>query len=1160
MSVKAIKEKLRSFGLTDFAVNNGTTIVILAIMILVFGLRSYRTMPKESYPEASLPTIYINTPYFGNSAEDIENLIARPLEKEISTISGLKRVTSTSIQDFSVILVEFDPDQEQEVVLRKVKDAVDAAKSELPNDLDTDPTVEEVNFSEFPIMTVNVSGNYGMDELREIAEYLQEQIEGMREINQVNLKGALDREVKIDADVLKMQSLQVSFNDIEQAVAQENMSMSAGEIVSNDFRRSIRVVGEFEKVSEIENIIVKSESSRPIYLRDFAKVSYGFEERTSYARSNQLPVIALDVVKRKGGNVIDVAANIKALIEKEKETLPPDVNIAIFNDVSKYTEESVSNLENSVISGVILVILVLLFFLGLRNSLFVGISIPLSMLMGILFLDITGTTINMIVLFGLILALGLLVDNAIVVVENIYRYRQEGYGPKEAAKYGAGEVAWPIIASTATTLAAFIPLALWPGIMGEFMRYFPITLMAVLTSSLFVALVINPVLTSYLMKVDEEADTTEERRKRIKNVFIGALAMTAIAFFGHFSGKEWVRNLFGIAVIISLINFFIFRPGTFFFQNRGLPFLEKGYKSFLNGVLSGVGPYMTFGGTILLLIGSMMLFGMFTPKIEYFPTGDPQYVNVFVDLPLGSDIESTNDIAKEIEADIRKGVEPYSDLVEEILTQIGEETSDPNSPPEPGVTPHKARITVSFIQYKDRDGVSTGDAMQAIRDAVREHPGVTMVIDKDNDGPPTGLPINIEVIGKDMSQLLEITDDMKTYLNSLKIAGVEGLKTDVVLAKPEMEVHIDRESARRYGLSTAQIASTLRTSVYGKEVSKYKVGEDEFPIMVRLNEDARYNTSALMNQEITFRDQASGRIVQIPIASVADFSFSTSYNAIKRKDEKRMITIYSNVLDGYNTNEIVGEFKEAMQQYDMPTGYSYAFTGEQEQQAEDMAFLNGAFMVALFSIFIILVLQFNSVYSPFIIILSVVFSTIGVLLGYVITGRTIGVVFTGVGIISLAGIVVNNAIVLVDYINLLIKRKRTELGMSSIFFMEKKDVKTAIIQGGATRLRPVLLTAITTVLGLIPLAIGFNINFFTIISDLDPQFYLGGNTTKLWGSLAWTVIYGLVFATFLTLVVVPAMYWLAYRLRYVTEGWSKKTDPSLEARPIDSNPTILDAY
>ena len=1053
-----------------------------------------------------------------------------------------------------MILVEFDPDQEQEVVLRKVKDAVDAAKSELPTDLDTDPTVEEVNFSDFPIMTVNVSGNYGMDELREIGEYLQEQIEGMREINQVNLKGALDREVKIDVDVLKMQSMQVSFNDVEQAVAQENMSMSAGEIVSNDFRRSIRVIGEFEKVSEIENIIVKSENLRPIYLRDFATVEYGFEERTSYARSNQLPVIALDVVKRKGGNVIDVAAKIKTLIEEEKKTLPPDINIAIFNDTSKYTEESVSNLENSVISGVILVILVLLFFLGLRNSLFVGISIPLSMLMGILFLDITGTTINMIVLFGLILALGLLVDNAIVVVENIYRYRQDGYSPKEAAKYGAGEVAWPIIASTATTLAAFIPLAMWPGIMGEFMRYFPITLMAVLTSSLFVALVINPVLTSYFMKVDEKAESKDERRRRIQNVLIGALVMSALAIGGHFSSTEWVRNLFGIAVLVSLINFFIFRPGTFFFQNRGLPFLEKVYKGFLRGVLSGAGPYITFGGTVLLLIGSMMLFGMFTPKIEYFPSGEPQYVNIFVDLPLGSDIESTNAIAKEIEADVRKGVEPYSQLVEEILTQIGEETSDPNSPPEPGVTPHKARITISFIQYKDREGISTGDAMQAIRDAVRDHPGVTLVIDKDNDGPPTGLPINIEVVGKEMDRLVELTDDMKNYLNQLKIAGVEGLKTDVMLAKPEMVVHIDREAARRYGLSTAQIASTLRTSVYGREVSKYKVGEDEYPIMVRLNESGRYNTSTLMGQEITFRDQASGRIVQIPISAVADFSYSTSYNAIKRKDEKRMITIYSNVLDGYNTNEIVAQFKEAMEQYEMPVGYTYAFTGEQEQQAEDMAFLNGAFMVALFSIFIILVLQFNSVYSPFIIILSVVFSTIGVLLGYVITSRTIGVVFTGVGIISLAGIVVNNAIVLVDYINLLIKRKRTSLNQENIFFMEREDVRTAIIQGGATRLRPVLLTAITTVLGLIPLAIGFNINFFTIISDLDPQYYLGGNTTKLWGSLAWTVIYGLVFATFLTLVVVPAMYWLAYRLRYVTEGWSRKTASHKD------NPTIIDHF
>jgi len=573
-------------------------------------------------------------------------------------------------------------------------------------------------------------------------------------------------------------------------------------------------------------------------------------------------------------------------------------------------------------------------------------------------------------------------------------------------------------------------------------------------------------------------------------------------------------------------------------------------------VLSGPGPLITFGGTIMLLIGSMVIFSNNTPKIEYFPSSDPQYVNVFVDLPLGSDIESTNEITKKIEQDVRAGIVEYEDIVEEVLTQIGEETSDPNTPPEPGVTPHKARITVSFVGYQERNGLSSADAMQAIRESVSPHPGVTIVIDKDNDGPPTGLPINIELVGEDIDVLADLATDVTTYLNGLKVAGVEGLKTDVILAKPELEVLIDREAARRYGLSTAQIATALRTSVYGREVSKFKVGEDEYPIMIRLNDEFRYNTSALMNQEITFRDQASGRIVQIPISAVTDYKYSTSYNAIKRKDEKRMITVYSNVLEGYNTNEIVADFKDAMRRYEMPRGYEYAFTGEQEQQAEDMAFLNGAFMVALFSIFIILVLQFNSVYSPFIIILSVVFSTIGVLLGYSITGRTIGVVFTGVGIISLAGIVVNNAIVLVDYINLLIQRKREELGVDSIFLMDKSEVREAIMSGGATRLRPVLLTAITTVLGLIPLATGLNINFTTIITDLDPQYYVGGNTTALWGSLAWTVIYGLVFATFLTLVVVPAMYWLAYRFRYWSEGWKKK---GAQIIPI-SDTTIIDNF
>jgi multidrug efflux pump len=1132
-----IDNKPRTFGLSSFAVDNGTSIFILSIMILLFGLRSYQSMPKESYPEASLPTVYINTPYFGNSAADIENLIARPLEKELSTINGLKRINSTSIQDFSVIIVEFDPDQDQDAAVRKVKDAVDKARSELPNDLDQEPSVLEIIFSEFPIMTVNVSGNYGMDELRELGEYIQDKIENISQVNKVDLKGALDREVKIDVDLLKMQSLQVAYTDIESAIAQENLSMSGGEIVANEFRRSIRVIGEFKNIEEIENVIIKSENIRPIYLKDLANVTYGFEDRTSYARSNGLPVISLDVIKRRGGNVIDVAAQIRTLIDEEKKNLPPDINIAIFNDISIGTKESVATLENSIISGVILVVLVLLFFLGLRNALFVGISIPLSMLMGILFLDMMGTSLNIIILFGLILSLGLLVDNAIVVVENVYRYMQEGYSSYDAAKYGAAEVAMPILASTATTLAAFIPLAMWPGIMGEFMQYFPITLIAVLSSSLFVALVINPVLTSRLMIIDKKGTTPERKAQNRNNVLIGALVMIVIAVLGHLIGKEWIRNLLGIATVISLVNFFLFRPGTFFFQNRGLPFLEKMYNRFIALVLTGVGPYIAFFSTILLLVGAIALLNANMPKVEYFPSSDPNYVNVFLELPLGSDIEATNAAVKLIESDVRQAVEPYKDIIEEILTQIGEDTSDPNSPPEPGVTPHKARITASFVLFQDRNGVSSQDAMDAIRAGLQQRPGVKFVVAKDNNGPPTGLPINIEIVGDEIETLTQESEKILNFLNAQRISGIEELKRDVVLSKPELSITVDREAARRYGLSTAQIAGAIRTSVFGKEISKFKVGEDEYPIVLRLDEATRNNTTAVMNQKITFRNQSNGRIVQVPISSVTHFDYNTSYNAIKRKDQKRAVNIYSNVIDGYNANEIVAQLKYAMDGYKLPPGYIFQFTGEQEQQAEDMAFLNGAFMIALFSIFIILVAQFNSLYSPFIIVITVVFSTIGVFLGYAITGRTIGVVFTGIGIISLAGIVVNNAIVLIDYINLLVQKKREALGISSILGLDKSIVKEAIIEGGATRLRPVLLTAITTVLGLVPLAIGFNINFFTIISELDPQVYIGGDTTALWGSLAWTVIYGLVFSTFLTLIIVPAMYWLAYRIKFRTEGY-----------------------
>ncbi len=1139
------KDKLREFGLTSLAVNNGTSVFLITIMILLFGYLSYQAMPKEQYPEAVFPTIFINTPYPGNSASDIENLVTRPIEKELQSISGLKTVKSTSLQDFSSISAEFDTEFDTEEVLRKVKDAVDKSKSELPNDLPTDPIVVDVNLSDIPIMTVNLSGNYTLDELKEYADYLEDEIENIDEVNDVDQKGALEREVKIDVDLLKMESMEVSFTDIENAVRSENMNMSGGEILRDDFRRAIRVVGEFKNMKQLEDMIVKAENQNPIFLKDIATVTFGYKDRTSIARSTGFPVISLDVIKRRGENLLDASDKIKEVVRiAQRDVLPEGIRVSVFNDQSVNTRDQVSNLENSIISGVLLVVLVLLFFLGLRNASFVGLAIPLSMLMGIMILNLTGVTMNIVVLFGLILALGLLVDNAIVVVENIYRYMQNGQTGKFSAKYATGEVALPIIASTATTLAAFLPLAFWPGIVGEFMQYLPITLIIVLTSSLFVALVINPVFTSRLMKVDERADDKADRKRKTRNILITTLIMVGIGLVAHLGGVMGLRNTMLWIIGITLINFFLLRPASFAFQNSFLPFLERVYNRFIRGALYKFVPGIVFIGTFLLLFFAIGLLSVFPPKVEFFPQADPIYVNAFVELPIGSDIEATNKVVKQLEARVTDAMGEFQPIIEEILVQIGENTSDPNGPPEPGTTPNKARVTVSFVPDKERGTLSSNDAMDKMRDAVKGIPGVQIAVAKNADGPATGKPINLEISGENIDELATISEEVISFLNSKNVPGVEELQADVKIGKPELVVNIDREAARRYGVSTFSIADAIRTAVYGKEISKYKLGEDEYDIFVRLDERYRNNVDNLLNQKITFRNPANGRISQVPISAVANVDYSSTYSSIKRKDLDRVITIFSNVEGDYNANEIITELEGYMANYELPQGFQYEFTGEQQQQAEDMAFLMTAFGVAVFAIFIILVAQFNSISAPFIIILSVLFSTIGVFLGYVITGRDISVIFTGVGIISLAGVVVNNAIVLIDYILLLLKNKREELKLEKDTDLPIQVAKDAIIQAGATRLRPVLLTAITTVLGLIPLAIGLNINFFTLVTAFDPQYFLGGNNTAIWGPMAWTVIYGLVFATFLTLVVVPVMYWLSYLLKRALRR-KPKTDQNI---------------
>ena len=1129
------KKVNREFGLTSKSVENKTTVFVIIFIILIMGIRSYVSMPKESFPEVVMAEIYIGTPYPGNSPLDIENLVTRPIEKELNSISGVDKITSTSIQDYSTIVVKFQSDVEVEEALRKVKDAVDKAKKDLPTDLDQEPNVFELNFSEFPVMNINLSGDFTMDQLKEYAEYLEDEIEKLPEISKVDIRGSREREVKIDVDVHKMEALQISFNDIAGAISNENKTISGGNYKSGDLERTIRVAGEFKNVDDMKNIIVKHEKGNIVYLQDVATVTFDYEARKSYAREYQKPVVMLDIIKQSGENLLNASDQIKVILDHAKKALfPKNLQISITNDQSFQTRDMVNNLENSIISGVILVVLVLLFFLGLRNALFVGVAIPLSMFMAFMILGAMGVTMNMMVLFSLILALGMLVDNGIVVVENIYRLMDQGYSPMRAAKEGVGEVAWPIIASTATTLAAFLPLAIWPGMMGEFMKYLPITLMIVLGSSLFVALVINPVLTAVYMRVGAQVSDKKKNNKK-SFIYIGIGILVGIA------GAITLSNLLIVIGVLLMINTYWLNPATNWFQGKLLPALEARYKNLLKYALARPGAF--FGATIGLLVFSFILLGIFAPKVEFFPSNEPHYINIFIEKPIGTDIEATNKFTKEVEAIVVNLMKKYEDeevaeggkknwLVESIIAQVGEGTSDPTQGVSMGVTPHKARVTVSFEQFQFRKGVATSKVMQDIRDAVKGFPGVQITVDKDNAGPPVGKPVNIEISGDDFEELIAISSDVRRFINESGVGGIEELKSDLELGKPEMLVEIDRDKARRFGVSTGQVANELRTALFGMEVSKYKLGEDDYPIQIRLKEDQRNDVEILMNQRITFRDQSSGKIKQIPISAIAKNKKTATYGSVKRKNLKRVATISSNVLDGYNANEVVANIKEAMINYKMPEGYDLKFTGQQEEQAKEMAFLSTALLMAVFLIFLIMVMQFNSAGTPFLIIASVLFSTIGVFLGLIIFQMTFIIIMTMIGIISLAGVVVNNAIVLIDYTNLLRERRKEELGLSENERLPLDEILNCIVEGGKTRLRPVLLTAITTVLGLLPLATGMNINFFTLFSEYDAQMYFGGDNVIFWGPMSWTVIFGLTFATFLTLVIIPVMYLIKERMKY----------------------------
>jgi len=1131
---------VRNFILTTASIKNRNTVLLLTIILAVYGLITYIQLPKESFPDIKIPKIFVKTIYPGNPPVDIENLITRPLEKELKTIKGVKEITSVSSQDNSDIIVEFKSDYDIKKALQDVKDGIDNAKSDLPDDLKIDPIAKELDASEFPILSINLSGDFSIEELRQISDDLKDDLEAIPEISKVDVKGLNDRQININVDRAKMTANNISFKSIEDAIKFENMSMSGGQIVTDQTTRAVRVNGEFKTVDEMNNIIVKYEKGNIVYLRDVlkgGKVVDGYVDPLTFARLGGQTVISLSVVKKSGENLIDATDKIHKVIEASRKSglIPENMHVVLTNDMSDVVKKQVNNLENSIIMGMILVITILFFFLGLRNALFVGLAIPMSMLTSFVVIGMLGYTINMMILFGLVLALGMLVDNAIVVVENVYRFIDRGYTVFEATRQAVGEIAWPIIASTATTLAAFLPLIFWPGMVGSFMSLLPKTLIIVLTSSLFVALVIVPTFIVIAVK-----EGNEEHPPRKKQVIITLIIMAVIIGLGYAAKVFWLANFTLIMSVLVVANYFFLYDWSFKFQSNFLNWLENYYLKVLNWALSGNKPrYLLLGG-LGLLIGTFFFFRMAGGNVLFFPNNQPRYLNVTMKLPIGTDIDSTNNFATFIDGKIGEILKKDSSIVKSVLTTVGKGAVGEREMSF-GNNPEKALTTITFIDYDLRmNHRSSSDIMKEISDSlVGQYPGVQISVEKNKMGPPTGKPINIEIVGKDYPKLIALTDSIMAFIENADIPGIEMLKMDLNTGKPEIIVNIDRERARRFGMSTAQIASSIRTSLFGKEISDFKDGEDKYPIRLRYSKEDRNKISSLMNQKIYFRNKR-GKAMDIPISSVANISYSNTYGSVNRKDLKRSITIYSNVLEGYNANLINGQLKTLLKGFELPEGYSLSFTGEQKDQKESMTFMIEALVIAIALIFLILVTQFNSFAKPFIIMISVLFSTIGVFGGLATFKMDFVIIMTGIGIISLAGIVVNNAIVLIDYIDLLKNRRRVEMGLGLEDDLPLSVSIECVVQAGKTRLRPVLLTAITTVLGLVPMAIGMNISFGDLLNHWQPNLYFGGENADFWGPMAWTVIFGLTFATFMTLILVPVMYILGNKIKLGIKQWGKK--------------------
>lgn len=1099
------KEHIKNFKPTNWAIQNRTAVYIFTALITLAGAIIFQRIPKEQFPDIVVPTIFVSTIYPGASPEDIENLITKPIEKEIKSISGIKKVTSNSIQDFSLVVVEFNTGIDVDICKQKVSNAIDKAKNRLPSDLRNDPNVQEVNFSEFPIMNINVSGEYPLDQLKRYAEDLKDKIETLPEITRVDLIGALEREVQININLYRMQALGITFGDIERAVGSQNVNISGGEIRIDDLRRTLRVTGEFQKVEEIENILIRSTRGNLAYLKDIADVRDAYKDKQDFARLEEKPVITMNVIKRSGENLISAADQIKDIVEEYEATKFPDgLEVVLTGDTSMETKTQLKDLVNTVIIGFVLVVVILMFFMGLQSAFFVALAVPLSVLVALLFMPSLGFTMNVIVLFSFLLALGIIVDDAIVVIENTHRiYHRYDFDIETSAKAAAGEVFVPVLAGTLTTIAPFFPLLFWPGIVGDFMGYLPVTLILTLFASLFVAFIMNSVFAVSFMKKDSHGAVSARTMR--KPLIIFAL----LGLICHAAGSAALGNLFLLLLVLTPVNHYWLRPAANTFQLRIWPAVIERYKNLIVAILKGRRPIAIVLGVVVLFFVSIFIFGASSPKVEFFPNGEPNFAYVYIQMPIGTDAEVTDSVTKVVEEKVYGVIGKNNPYVESVISNVGIGAGDPQNP-DRVATPHKGKVSVAFVDFAERGDFSTGECLEKIREATKNIPGARITVDKESNGPPTGKPINIEISGDDFDQLVAIEQLVRNGIAKEKIKGIEDLQSDLQRNKPEIIVSIDADRANAVGLSKAQIALELRTALFGKEISKFRDVDDDAEINLRLAPEYRDKVDDLLNMQVAFLDMSSGMFKQIPVSAVANVRYENAFSSINRKNQRRVVTLSSNVLTGFTANEIVAEITRVINDIDVPEGYDIQMTGEQEQQKETSDFLGMAFLGALALMFLILVTQFNSLVKPLLIFSTVLFSLIGVFLGYAITGQVFSIVMTGVGIFSLAGIVIRNGILLIEFIDELRDR-----GF---------EVEDAIAIGGSTRITPVILTASAAILGLIPLAIGVNLDFEGLLARLEPHFFLGGDNVAFWGPLAWTMIYGLIVATFLTLIVVPAMY------------------------------------